>query len=236
VQVQHIGPQELKRILKDVGEDCCVQILEPDALIRGFDLCLAWYKDALKYHTNKYSAEQTRRLSLIIKATKRLEQLLTDAAQLQIFRSPEVTDPCIRAVRLIRDESRIELERNTSLKGPGPRYRANYQKRSPFEWLVAYFLPLVYVNGGFTRIEDEKAFLGKDSPYIRFAMGAVREFCISNDGEPYARASFIKALSNAISDKVRRTSEQASEDSFARWRLRLMKSALRPEFECEAPI
>jgi hypothetical protein len=69
MQLRHIGPKELKRVLKDVGEDCCVQILEPDALIRGLELCLAWYKDALKYHTNKYSAEQTRRLSLIIKAS-----------------------------------------------------------------------------------------------------------------------------------------------------------------------
>jgi hypothetical protein len=237
MQVQHIGPKELKRILKDVGEDCRVQILEPDALIRGFDLCLSWYKDALKYHTNKYSAEQIRRLSSIIKASKRLELLLVDAAQRQIFRSPEVADPCMRAIRLVREESRIELARNTSSRDPGARYRANYKKRSPFEWLVAYFLPMVYLNGGFPPIDDEKAFLGQDSPYIRFAMAAVREFGISNDGEPYARSSFIKALSNAFSDKVRRTSEQASEeDSFARWRLRLMKSALWPESEYEASI
>jgi hypothetical protein len=229
--LRNIGPNELKRILKDVGEQCCVQILEPDALMRGFDLCLSWYKDALKYHTNKYSAEQIRRLSLIIKASKRLEQLLTDGAQLQIFRSPEATAHCLRAIRLVREESGIELARNTSSKGPHPRYRANYRKRSPFEWLVAYFLPLVYLNGGFVHIEDEKSFLGQDSPYIRFAMAAVREFCISNDGEPYARSSFIKALSNAFSDKVRRTSEQTSEDSFARWRLRLMKNALWPELE-----
>src|SRR5882762_4538999 len=154
MQVQHVGPKELKRILKDVGVDCRDQILEPDSLIRGFDLCLSWYKDALKYHTNKYSAEQTRCLSSIIKASKRLEHLLTDAAQTQMFRSPEVTVPCLRAIRSVREESLIELERNT--KGPGPRYRANYQKRSPFEWLVAYFLPMVYLNGGFANIEDEK--------------------------------------------------------------------------------
>jgi hypothetical protein len=118
MQVQHIGPKELKRILKDVGVDYCGQILEPDALIRGFDLCLVWYKDALKYHTNRYSTEQTRHLSLIIKASKRLEQLLTGAVQLQIFRSPEVADPCMRAVRSVREECRIELERNNSSKGP----------------------------------------------------------------------------------------------------------------------
>jgi hypothetical protein len=232
MQVQHIGPKELKIILKDVGEDCCVQILEPDALIRGLDLCLSWYKDALKYHTNKYSAEQIRHGSLIIKASKRLERLLADAAQLEIFRSPELTDHCMRAIRLVREESRIALE--ISSRGHSARYRANYQKRSPFEWLVAYFLPLVYINGGFAHIGDEKAFLGQDSPYIRFAMAAVREFGISNDGESYARSSFIKALSNAISDKVRRTSEKTSEDGYARWRLRLMKRALWPE--CEAPI
>jgi hypothetical protein len=141
----------------------------------------------------------------------------------------------MRAIRLVREESRIQLERNTSSRDPGASYRANYKKRSPFEWLVAYFLPMVYLNGGFPPIEDEKAFLGQDSPYIRFAMAAVREFGILNDGEPYARSSFIKALSN--SDKVRRTSEPASgEDSFAYWRLRLMKSALWPESEYEASI
>jgi hypothetical protein len=234
MEVQHIGPKELKRILKDVGEDCCVQILEPDALIRGLDLCLSWYKEALKYHTNKYSTEQTRRLSLIIKASKRLELLLTDAAQLEIFRSPEVADSCLRAVRLVREESRIKLERKTSSRDPGARYRANYQRRSPFDWLVAYFLPMVYFNGGFAHIEDEKAFLGQDSPYIRFAMAAVTEFGISNDGEPYARSSFIKALSNAFSDKVRRKSEPASEDGYYRWRSQCMQRALWPE--CEAPI
>ena len=88
-QLQRIGPEELERILKDVGEDCCVQILQRDALIRGLDLCLAWYKDAVKYHTNKYIAEETLCLSSIIKASKRLEQILTNAVQLKIFGSPE---------------------------------------------------------------------------------------------------------------------------------------------------
>jgi hypothetical protein len=67
-----------------------------------------------------------------------------------------MTDACIQAIRSVREESRIELDRKNSSRDAGLRYRVNYQKRSPFEWLVTAFLPLVYINGGFAEIEGEK--------------------------------------------------------------------------------
>jgi hypothetical protein len=228
VQLKEIGPNGLQRILKDVGQDCCEKILEPDALLRGFALCLVWYKDAQKYHTNKYTTEQIRRLGLVIQASKRLEQLLVQGAEREDFGSPSVIDNCLGSVRLARKDSSLQLTRIFS-KGPGRSYRANYQKRSAFEWLVAHFLPLIYINGGFLQIEDEKTFLGKDSPYLRFSMAAVKEFGIISNGKPYARSSYVKALTDAFSDTIRRDSEQASAaDTWARWRLRLMMAALFP--------
>jgi hypothetical protein len=227
MKTKEIGHPELERILKDVGKDYCVSVLEPDALIRGIKVCVSFYEDAVKYHTNKYSAEQEKRLNLVVKTTKRLMLLLNDDVWQSIFRAETKTEQCLVAVRQICETSNRMLAENSDADGPINFYKDNYKKRSPFDWLVGHFLPLVYMHGGFAHIAGPKELVAHDSPYMRFAMATVRELGILVDGKPYARSTFIKAISGIFERRVRRASAQWSPDAYAGWRERLVLKAMK---------
>ena len=187
-----------------------------------------WYQEAVNYHTNKYNDDLALRLDLIIKASKRLEQLLDDDFW-RSFLSPsssETTDQCLQGTRAIRETCLRQVNRSKAAMRMHQAYQSTYKVRSPFEWLVGDFLPLVYFNGGFVAIKDEKSLLAHNSPYLRFAMATVQEFGISVDGKRYARSSFLKALRNSIRNTSRR--KKGASDRYAKWRARLMIQTLKP--------
>ena len=73
-----------------------------------------------------------------------------------------------------------------------------YKHRSPFEWLVGYFLPK-----SFETIFKIKATFTPNGAYARFAEAVLREFNITNNGKPYARATIVREANRVSRDRIR---------------------------------
>src|SRR3954454_8385930 len=222
-----LGPCEIKKILDRVGKEACISVAEPEAFIRGIRLCTDWYEEASKYSTGKFESDQQQHLEMIAKTSRRLEQLLAD--DLWKSFSHEITDECLRALGRLREKTLRELASSQELDGDRRAYLDNYKKRSAFDWLVDWFLPLVFINGDFKTIPTQ-AVAGVNSPYLKFAMATVKELGITNNGKAYGRSSFLKAIGGAFSGDVRRT-DAAAEDPYKQWRMLLMQRTMKPQPE-----
>lgn len=106
-------------------------------------------------------------------------------------------------------------------------YRKSLQKRSAFEWLVGYWLPMVYVQLQFCDPGSKEALLAVDSPFIRFSIAALNELNVRKGDQPYSRAAVVKAAAMPFSQKVRRK-EATAEDQYQFWRAQLMRKTLMP--------
>lgn len=235
--VKKLELHHANRILKAVGRDARPPDLDPTALLRGLSLCVEWYREAQRFVTDIAVKQERARLSSISKSTRRLLQLLQqdDSTRLYDWYSllrrlrGQGDDPIGTLQHLLSlvDSDLRTHESDQSLQA----YIKSFRKRSAFEWLVGYWLPIVYVQLDFANPGSKKAFLATDGPMVAFVDAVLRELQITKGGRPYSRAAIVKALamplSKRVSHRVRRKGAQ-EEDHYQNWRIRLMRKTLYP--------
>jgi hypothetical protein len=208
------------RIIAAVGEK-----LQSDkqGLIRCLNLCGEWYRSAVAFSSNKPEKDLARRLAMISKTARRLNQLLaSEAIQQSLFMSiPAEEFP--RAALDGAAQLVVMADRclNRIPHGPSKSYRRSFKRRSPFEWLVGNFLPDVF-ELNFQRAASAY----ENGAFIRFAESVVTEAKIAKAGKSYSRASIAKALRNERAGLVRRRrSVPVRDDEYRWWRRALLTTA-----------
>jgi hypothetical protein len=212
-------------ILDAVGKELVRPDIDRGAMIRGINLCLQWYHTARNCSTNKGVKEQTRHLEMIYKKARALDQLL---AKDDSWSSPLGMTPSSNAFfhapikRLIEGVDHAIKKRND---GPDRAYRNSFKIRSPFEWLVGYYLPHVFMLLDVARIRDQKNLLSKESPYTRFVQAVLAELRIGIGGQPYSRATILKAVRSPFVRPFRRKRDVEVND-FSYWREALLRKEM----------
>jgi hypothetical protein len=211
----------LDSVLRAVGEKFIPRDLDRAALIRCIELCERRYGDAVRFKSKRHERIEIRKLEMIRKAAKRLEQLLGDvdlrqwAIGLSEPPPPEETLTTKQLVEAIDRELKGQRERDRS-------YADTFKKFSPFDWLVCVYLPDVY------ELNFRKApGISVDSPYARFAESVLHELKIlRRNGAPYKRATIARALSSARAGRIRRRMG-STESEFHHWGFSLVTRAYR---------
>jgi hypothetical protein len=211
-------------ILDAVGKELIRPDIDKAAMIRGVNLCRQWYQSAREFSTNKGIRERNRRLEMIYKKAKALDHLLAkDDSWLPLGVAPSSKNVfCTPVKRLIEVIDRAIKQPN---EGTKEAYCDSFKVRSPFEWLVAYFLLDVFGLLDIAPIVDQKELISRKSPYIRFVQAVLAELSIGLDGKPYSPASIIKAVRNRFAGRVRRKGT-SRRNEFAFWRNSLLRKEM----------
>ena len=222
------------RILRAVGSDCYPIGIDRSALRRGLLLCAEWYREALHYSTDKAEKEQLVRLGQISKTTKKLKLLLQEEDRQTLYGWDSVVQRQSSrgdTVMQTLDRLIIEVEGNLKKRTEDTAHAAyvrSFQKRSAFEWLVGYWLPMVYMQLQFSDPGSKEAYLAPGSPFIRFAVAALNELQVRKGDQLYSHSSVVKAAAMPFSPRVRRK-DATAEDHYQWWRTQLMRKTLMPD-------
>jgi hypothetical protein len=210
-------------ILDAVGKELIRPNIDKAALIRGVNLCGQWYQRAREFSTDRGIRERNRRLEMIYKKAKALDHLLAkDDSWLPLGVAPSsknvFSTPIKRLIEVI----------DHAIKPPSggiKAYHDSFKVRSPFEWLVAYFLLDVFGLLDIAPIVDQKELISRKSPYIRFVQAVLAELSIGLDGKPYSPATIIKAVRSRFAGRVRRK-RTSRRDEYAFWRNGLLRKEM----------
>jgi hypothetical protein len=186
-------------ILNAVGKTLVRADIDKMALIRGLNLCARWYREARMYSTNKSVKDREHRLTMIYKKAKALNYLLAEDDSWMPIGAPASSMESFR-ISIRRIINLIDHTMNEQNSEPGKAYQDSFKIRSPFEWLVGFYLPDVFVLMSIAPIQDQKEFLSSKSPYIHFAQAVLGELRIGVDGQPYSSATIIKGTSDQPPD------------------------------------
>ena len=235
--IKTLEPSSADRILSAVGGEACPTNVDRDALLRGLSLCAEWYREAQRFVTDVAIKQERERLASISKSTQRLLLLLEEDDANRLYdwyslvrrlrhRKVDPTEPLQKLLSLV--ESDLHKQEKD---GASKAYIKSFRKRSAFEWLVGYWLPIVYIQLEFANPGSTKAFLASDGPVVAFIEAVLKELNITKVGRPYSRAAIVKALgmplSKRVSHRVRRKGAD-DEDFYQSWRIRLMRNTLYP--------
>ncbi len=221
------------RILRAVGRECYPPNLDRAALLRCLNLCAEWYREALRHSTAQAERDLAARTSTISKAAKKLQLLLAEDDLAKLYDWDSLLLRLAHRKLDIRQSLTVLIElteRDLAKEGNEHRraYEQSFRQRSAFEWLVGYFLPLPYMALEFQYLENPKAVLSSDSPYIRFVQETLKELGVTIAGRPYSRGSIVKAVGHPFSGQPRRKNA-GKGDGYSRWRAQLILQAIRPD-------
>lgn len=221
-RVQGVGCLELAavdRVVAEVGAKYVHADFYRAGLLRCLNLCSEWYREAVAHSSNKPEIERTRRLALIRKTAKRLEQLLGRPETLWHHPRTKKLAPTIPGVTLKTLLNMVDGE----LVPPAPHIKSyfdSFKQRSPFESLVGNFLA-----DAFELTFQRNTSLSQNGPFVRFAEAVLAELKITNHGKPYSRASIAKALKNQRMGVLRRARVPYKKDHYRWWRRALLTQA-----------
>jgi hypothetical protein len=227
---QNIGPLGVKNadsILKAAGRDSSRDEIDKLAMSRGINLCHQWYCEAQFFSTNRGERDRKQYLEKVYKKAKALDVLLaknntwlpTGAPPSEVwnYRAP-IRELLVNINRALKP---------SPADGAVKAYHDSFKSRSPFEWLVAYYLPDVF---GLLEIGpvDAKEMLSQEGAYVRFARAVLAELKISIDGRPYSHESITRALRSRFIGEEPRTRRKAGEgnNDFAFWRNSLLRKEM----------
>lgn len=213
-------------ILEAVGKELVRPDIDKAAMIRGINLCFQWYQSARDYTTDKGRKDRSRRLEVIYNKVRALDILLAnDDSWLPLGAPPSYGslfhDRVKRLVEVVDHAIKVQERPDGGAKA----YRDSFKVRSPFEWLVAYFLPDVFFLLRIAQINNLKELTSRKSPYVRFVQAILAELGIGLDGRPYKPATIVKALRDSINNRGRRKGN-ATGDPYAYWRESLMRKEM----------
>jgi hypothetical protein len=224
-------------ILEAVGKTLVRSDLDKAALIRGLNLCVEWHREAREYSTNKAVRDRERRLAMIYKKAKALDHLLAEDDSSMALRVPLSAKESFRApINQIIQIADREIKHRDD-EGPIKAYEDSFKIRSPFEWLVGFYLTDVFMLMSVAPIRDQKEFLSSKSPYVRFVQAVLAQLRIGVDGKPYSSASIIKAASSRFTGELRRK-QATSQNDWSFWRNALLrqKMGLSPRADSKGAV
>jgi hypothetical protein len=216
-----------QRILDKVGDRFVPQGLELEALRDDLRVCYLDWCSFTQLSSDKIARRRVQRLKTIAKCAEAVLESLDDDGSIGTWARQEVAmtfplsegAPVRKTAEFRTDHGQPDAA--PSFKGflaglqrlaAAAKYKAEYfpdralygLPRSPLEFFVANVLRSVFERhfkraAGFSRAPD-----GTGGPYIRFAVGALRELGITNKGKPYARDTIARALSGVRAGRDRR--------------------------------
>lgn len=226
---QGIGPPDLKSadsILKAAGRDPARNEIDKIAMLRGISLCHQWYSEARFFSTNRGEIDRKQYLEKVYKKSKALDVLLSkNNSWLPIGAPPSLSWKYRAPIReIIANIDRALKPRDGGAKA----YHDSFKTRSPFEWLVAYYLPDVFGLLEIGPVDTLEEMQAQKGPYVRFAQAVLAELKISVDGRPYSSESITKALRSRFVGRplIRRKTLKRSDDDFAFWRNCLLRKEM----------
>jgi hypothetical protein len=206
------------RILEAVGWKHVPRGLDYDALEKDIEASIGHYRVVVELQSEKARRDEIRRLNQIIKTGKQFADILNEPGD---GLSDQEDDELRELLKywIHRRESKVsDLEYEISLgpewyqqiKKPGrngvPEYQMfrvlwsdlvyQNQHRSPFEWLVGYFLPKIFE----THFGRKPTFTANGA-YAHFAAAVLKEFDIN--GKPYARSTIVREANRVSRNRVR---------------------------------
>jgi hypothetical protein len=222
------APLDLKSadsILKAAGRDPARNEIDKIAMLRGINLCYHWYGEARFFSTSRGESDRRQYLEKVYKKAKALDVLLSkNYSWLPTGAPPSLS----RRYRAPINEiiANIDCALRPPPK-PSRAYHDSFKTRSPFEWLVAYYLPDVFGLLNIGPSDTLEQMLAQKGPYVRFARAVLAEFKISVDGRPYSSESVAKALRSRFVGQ-RRIRRKTSErpDHYAFWRHCLLRKEM----------
>jgi hypothetical protein len=143
-----LNDADANKIFNAVGPELIRPDLNKTAMIRGINLCIKWYGEARTFSTNKWEKGRVRCLELIYKRAKGLDVLLAREDSLLALGAPPTL------FRIYIQQLITIVEHSLKSKGTEPFYKDSFKVRSPFEWLVAHFLPNVFMLLNIAPISD----------------------------------------------------------------------------------
>jgi hypothetical protein len=220
------GPIDLKSaraILTAVGRERVNPNVDMSAMVRGINLCCVWYQEARFFSTKRAEKVRMAYLNAVYKKAKALDILLAKPDVWSPVDTPTALALTSRAAlkRLFETIDREQKATDRSLSF----YGDSFKLRSPFEWLVAYFLPDVFFLLEIAPVSSSKELISQKSPYVYFAQAVLIELRIGVNGKPYSAGSIIKALRNRFTGQLRRKQSKEHND-LTFWRIGLLRSEM----------
>ena len=204
--------KELDQILSAVGMKSVPRDLNRDKLCKDLDRAAIWFRTAAKLHTSKVKLHN--KLNQTAKTAGRLQNLLAnngDEAWREIseFYPAEAHDPkeivglLVKAVdkRLLPPPAEPAWKTGMAKRVVG---ELTFNERSAFEWLAGQQLPKLFNRHFKSKASARNAKGLPDTPYLRFAIGAIRALRISHNGKPYSPESIVRAMTSVSTGKKRR--------------------------------
>jgi hypothetical protein len=228
---QNIGPLGVKNadsILKAAGRDSNRDEIDKLAMSRGINLCYQWYCEAQFFSTNRGERDRKQYLEKVYKKAKALDVLLaknntwlpTGAPPSEVwnYRAP-IRELLVNINRALKP---------SNADGATKAYHDSFKSRSPFEWLVAYYLPDVFGLLEIGPIETADDLLAQKGPYVRFVQAVLAELKIDANGKPYSTESITRALRSRFGEqpRIRRKFHERPDDDYAFWRNALLRKEM----------
>jgi hypothetical protein len=212
-------------ILDAVGRHMLPLSVDESAMIRGINLSVRWYHEARTFSTNKSIEDQHRRRVMMYKKAKALQFLLEkDDSWLPIGAPPTVGDAFRLSIKRMIEAIDHGIKCDTEPDGASKAYQDSFKIRSPFEWLVGYYLPDVFTLLNVAPVTDQKNFLSRRGTYIRFVQSILAELRIGVDGHPYSLDTVVRAARSRFDGRARRKRGTATDFSF--WRNALLRKEM----------
>jgi len=153
-----------------------------------------------------------RKLERAATATRRLKVLLADCEvyrEIAQFFPYKADDPKEIVGQLVK-----AIDRRLLKPPPEPAWKTSLAKRvvgelalnerSAFEWLAGQQLPKLFNRHFKSKPSARNAKGEPDTPFIRFAISAIKALGISHNGKPYSPESVVRAMTSARTGKKRR--------------------------------
>jgi hypothetical protein len=225
---QGTGPLNLKSadlILKAAGRDPVRNEIDKVAMLRGINLCYQWYSEARFFSTNRGENDRKHYLERVYKKAKALDVLLSkNSLWLPLGASPSSSRAYRGPIREIISNIDRELRQPN---GAVTAYHDSFKTRSPFEWLVAFYLPDVFGLLEIGPIETADDLLVQKGLYVRFVQAVLAELKIDLNGKTYSPESITRALRSRFGEQPRiRRKTNERPDYYAFWRIALLRKEM----------
>lgn len=224
-QSHRLDLKSAESILKAAGRYPDRDEINKVALLRGINLCHHWYNDAQFFSTDRAESDRRDYLAKVYKKAKALDVLLSQSMSWLPIGSPPSSSETYRSgIRQII--ATIDRKLRPPRKGERA-YPNSFKTRSPFEWLVAYYLLDVFALLNVGPTDNLEDMLAQRGPYIRFAQAVLTELKIGVKGKPYSLESIAKALrSRFVSQPGHRKRKHQAPDRYAFWRMQLLRKEM----------
>jgi hypothetical protein len=225
---QGTGPLNLKNadlILKAAERDPVRDEIDKVAMLCGIKLCYHWYSEARFFSTNRGENDRKQYLERIYKKAKALDVLLSkNSMWLPLGASPSLSRTYRGPIKEIISNIDRELRKPS---GAIKAYHDSFKIRSPFEWLVSFYLPDVFGLLKIGPIETADDLLAQKGPYVRFVQAVLAELKIDLNGKPYSPDSITRALRSRFGEQPRiRRKTNEIPDQYAFWRIAMLRKEM----------